>query len=576
MEKRNDGVILMEYKENFYNYFANLTDQEIYEFISFLDEKSQLIVKLYYGIDSEKYSIKEIASKYAIDDTYVFKCIDNSIKRIAKKFKRNDMLYKLYLEFDGYTKSQIDESYYNLPDNSKRILNLYYGIDCTRLDCDRIAFIEGITKPAVYKRIEKALDDMRKYLSPNYKAKIMQEKFYNFFEEYSREQVDEVVSKLEEIPKKIISYYYGLDGECFSQNVVANICGVKHSTMSIRIQNIIEQISEILENPMKKQRRFYDQFIGYSTHQVNEALSLMDKRSIEIISLYYGLNGEFMTQKQLSEKYGLTVSSISDIIVNRIPYRIWGLLQNKNNINGVKSKNLYLNLIFQYGEENVNEAILELNPKRQRFIKLYFVGENPLSIEEIANKYKTPASFVSKEIKGGLVQVKLVLERQQIATFYSLFKGYTKVQVDEVLQQFIGSDDYKYISLRYGLDNHKCSVKELSEMFKMNEKEISEKIKKFVLQIKKSLIDNEFSSRRDKFQQIVNKYGNNIVLECLEKMTVRKKEFMKIYFLLDDSVQISLSDFAAKTKTNEAKLNLMAYNFLSELGNKILLQMKKH
>lgn len=150
----------------------------------------------------------------------------------------------------------------------------------------------------------------------------------------------------------------------------------------------------------KNSEAFIKKFDGYSFDDIKRALLVLSSRDKEIVSEYYGLNGQSrITMRGLAEKYNITGASVNLILKGSLR-KMEEFLKNSNR------DNLKVNYLFEldfigYRRINVERCLLKFSGKYREIICRYY-GLNEykmLTKQELSDKYGVNISDVSALIE---------------------------------------------------------------------------------------------------------------------------------------------------------------------------------
>ena len=147
-----------------------------------------------------------------------------------------------------------------------------------------------------------------------------------------------------------------------------------------------KSIEELTIN--KNSENFIKKFEGYSFEEIKRALLVLSSRDKEIVSEYYGLNGQSrITMRALAEKHNITGSSVNLILKGSLR-KMEEFLKNSNR------DNLKVNYLFEmdfigHRRINVERCLLKFSEKYRGIISHYY-GLNEyrmLTKQELSDKY---------------------------------------------------------------------------------------------------------------------------------------------------------------------------------------------
>lgn len=256
------------------------------EKIECLGDADKKMIKMFLGIDGSCYLQKEIASQFNCSKSYVCVRIRRIIEKLSSTEYENEFsreigvsseLKDLYSEFFQYEKDDVDLARSKLSSREQEILNCYFGLGVRKRSLKEISEKVGLSEKTIYLAIERSiikiamllknndlnLEELRRVMICN-NAKVdlgrqriqdafkVREKFYENFECYTREQVNNVFVLLSEKEQKVLALNYCLNGgECLLAEEVAAQFGVSKKFL----YNIIYKATE-------KMKRYLDDGLG--------------------------------------------------------------------------------------------------------------------------------------------------------------------------------------------------------------------------------------------------------------------------------------------------------------------------
>ena len=202
--------------------------------------------------------------------------------------------------------------------------------------------------------------------------------------------------------------------------------------------------------------------------------------------MYYGLNGESSkTYKEINDTLGIKNSFN---IINYLPNTLERIIEKRSS-----QREQILNLIKEYGKENVIEYINELkNPSRQILELLLGLNNNsPLNYKEINKELNitNSPSLINQEIK----KMSILLEKQRNEGFNKshlfkkrkmLFKKLIKsTSTKKITLAFtnLSEEESNIINLYFGLNGKDIlTSNEMCQTFNMDRQTMESKIKAII------------------------------------------------------------------------------------------------
>ena len=322
----------------FYSKFNEYDREQVDQAIDKLSDNYQVVIKEYFGLDGEKLSSKEIMAKHKI--SHLSSYINRIILTISKML---DMSYikeyqeKFYEKFKNYSKKEVYAALTKIDYPANEIIKLYYGLDGYRLKPSQIIekfdISEALMRNYIYNAIKLVTNklDVTIASSATQNKNNHQEKFYKIFGSHSKVEIDKILFSLDDELKKILISHDGLNGcdKCTTE-VLSQQFGysrgqlnfiLKKGINSIKRQLLISKIndtsSENLINVMNKM--FFDDINISDINQLKEAMAALDKKELNLIMIYYGLDSKhFMNLSNLSKAFKTTEEKIIAKVENII------------------------------------------------------------------------------------------------------------------------------------------------------------------------------------------------------------------------------------------------------------------
>lgn len=213
------------------NYERQEVVKVVRELVDKLKGREKEIVILYYGFDNnEEFTQEEIAQRLNISRSYVSKIIKKTLNKLKKQLmkcriiepssdevfmkKGNEnmarKLKSIYEYFSDYTKEQINEMLLKLTDEERKLITLRYGEDL-----DNPSAGLKFTKEDQYRFYGSLIPRMRWLLETIDKGHEVTTRhlrtIYEYFNVYTREQIDAMISKLKDEERELITKRYGED-----------------------------------------------------------------------------------------------------------------------------------------------------------------------------------------------------------------------------------------------------------------------------------------------------------------------------------------------------------------------------
>jgi len=422
--------------KTFYDKFEGYTKEQVDSAISKLGEKEKsFILSCIDGL-----SIAELVEKYNFNSETISVYKSKITKKVRQLLENPDAIVDkktetkakdFYDKFEGYTKEQVDAAISKLSEKDQDIVALTYGLKGENLSKEEICVKYAVRSNYYYAYLSNIVKKVKKVLEnptavANKKREVKQvekskiKTFYDKFEGYTQEQVDEAISKLDEKEKAFILSC--VDGLSIAELVEKY--NFNPGTVSVYKSKIAKKIKQLLENPnavvnkkrkvekvvQNKMNTFYDKFKGYSIEEINEKISKLDDRKKGVLCAYYGLGVEKESLKTISKKYEISEKYIY-LYISNIVKEISNLLKNPDSVIKLSKKEKFYQKFEGYTVEQVDEAISKLSDKESDIITLSYELEGSfLSKEELAKKYDASQGYMWTCLNRAIEKIKILLD----------------------------------------------------------------------------------------------------------------------------------------------------------------------
>ena len=291
-----------------------------------------------------------------------------------EKYKETNLVARpkiktIYEHLDLYSKEQVDAVLEGLSEKDKNIIRARYGNDLDNPVAQKMT-MEDSAK--FYSRL---LPKMKKLLSnPNGERKTRRIKIiYEFFDSYTKEQVDTMLGNLSEEEKALVVARYGddLDNPVFKKMTKEETAEF-YSKLVPKMRRLLSNHTE--EIKVRKIKTIYELLDSYSREQVDAMLENLSEEDKALIAARYGddLNNPIfqkMTKEETVEFYSKLVPKM-----RRLLYNSTGERKTK------KIKTIY-ELLGSYSREQVNVMLGNLSEEEKVLVAARYGNDldNPLS-----------------------------------------------------------------------------------------------------------------------------------------------------------------------------------------------------
>ena len=249
--------------------------------------------------------------------TYAVKCIDNEILLFIRKNKRRKkhisltspistnkdgselFLKDILRDSDEDFVSSIEEKELydevrrvieNLPEREKQIIMLYFGFNCEPLNQNEISSQMKISQSYVSRIITATLKTVKLQLENNeFQNKRRLKPIYEYFSDFSKEEIDNMLSQLNENEKELVRMRYGDDLE----HPVTDPSWTRENSY-IFYRSLVPKMKRLLKNttkPIYKNRKLktiYELFSDFSKDEIDNMRFQLNGDEKELVKMRYG------------------------------------------------------------------------------------------------------------------------------------------------------------------------------------------------------------------------------------------------------------------------------------------------
>ena len=373
--------ILMDSDEDF---VFSIEEKELYDevrrVIENLPEREKQIIMLFFGFNCEPLNQNEISSQMKISQPYVSKIITATLKTIKLQLENNEFQNKrrlkpIYEYFSDFSKEEIDNMLSQLNEDEKELVRMRYGDDLEHPSTDPSWTRENkyIFYSSLVPKMKRLLKNTTKPIYKNRKLKTI----YEYFSDFSKEEIDNMLSQLNEDEKELVRMRYGNDLE----HPVTDSSWSREN-YSVFYRSLIPKMKRLLKNttkPIYKNRKLktiYEYFSDFSKEEIDNMLSQLNEDEKELVRMRYGNDLEHpVTDSSWSrENYSIFYLSL-------IP-KMKRKLQNKRKLDEVNKEKPENN--YYEGEPNLTLS-LEDYKKIKELINASYIDSlaNNLSISTV-------------------------------------------------------------------------------------------------------------------------------------------------------------------------------------------------
>jgi len=350
-----DDVIRENNPESFYyedESFADVIEKDYSEYknkkiadaLKKLTEKEKIVASLLYGVNGNSvHTRQEIAEKFNVSVSAIGLLVDSIKRKLAfelEEFREeyfsdnkgiDNEFYKIFKKED---RLKVKNGLRYLPKSHYKVLSSYYGLDgSVPLTVKELSKKYDINEKRIQDIIGVSIFKMKKFVDNKINYSLLSsaiiDKYFILMVRYGEERVLAAYERLKEKDKEIIDLFYGDDEK---RNFLKEKYVNKNHYVKSAKDKVLVLLEEVINNRVDfvtYKEKFYGHFIGHTIEEVNEALSILNKKEKNIIMDYYGLNCQRLTIKEIAEKYNIAASTAYGLISSKINVMLEMLGENK-------------------------------------------------------------------------------------------------------------------------------------------------------------------------------------------------------------------------------------------------------
>ncbi len=458
LEEKDDFNLEEEYE-------AKEAKEKVRELIQGLSKQEREIIFLYFGFYDRKYTQEEIAKRCHYSRSYISKLLVKILKKLNCQFqepyheKEETTLPKklpktIYEYFEGYTKEQIDAMLEKLTENDHRLIRLRFGDDLTK------PFVFNMTKKdkdTFYQRLQR-MRYLLEHPEPRVRKRTQkrsQRTIYQYFKEYTKDQVDEMIARLSESDRRIITLCYGEDLTKPVESPVPKKDKVAFYNRVSRMKKLLEHQNLAVSKYYKK--TIYEYFEGYTKEQIDALLETLTEKERDLITLRFRGDLEKPLLPRDRTAFYRLIRKMKQVLEPEC--------KPKKEVSHSKRTSKTIYEYFEgYTKEQIDALLETLTEKERDLIALRFredlakplLPKDRTAFHRLIQKMKNilePECKPKKEVSHSKIPQK---------TIYEYFEGYTKEEIDAMLEK-LTDNDHRLILLRFGEDLTKPFVPNMTQ-----------------------------------------------------------------------------------------------------------------
>ena len=411
--------------------------------------------------------------------TYAMKCIDNEILLFIRKNKTRKkhisltspistnkdgselFLKDILRDSDEDFVSSIEEKELydevrrvieNLSEREKQIIMLYFGFNFEPLNQNEISSQMKISQSYVSKIITATLKTIKLQLENNeFQNKRRLKPIYEYFSDFSKEEIDNMLSQLNENEKELVRMRYGDDLE----HPVTDPSWTRENNY-IFYRSLVPKMKRLLKNttkPIYKNRKLktiYELFSDFSKDEIDNMLFQLNGDEKELVKMRYGDDLEHpVTDPSWTRENNY-------IFYRSLVPKMKRLLKNttKPIYKNRKLKTIY-ELFSYFSKEEIDNMLSQLNEDEKELVRMRYgndlehpVTDSSWSRENYSVFYRSLIPKMKRLLKNA---AKPVHKGRKLKSIYEYFSDFSKEEIDNMLFQ-LNDDEKELIRLRYGDD----------------------------------------------------------------------------------------------------------------------------
>lgn len=440
LRKILNGKTTSRLKNNLYELLNDYSKEEILKVYAELsiDEKELLISK--YGANLDEYHkldanlnnklftiINKIRKKLLINRTPILE-VPKKNKRIDKTLNGKGF-FENFTEFD---REDVLRVLNTLEEHHKVLIYKKYG-----QNLDEKHSLNSKERNQLHYVLYKIMLSKLNGMERKYKKRIA---FFEYFTEFSRKEVLNVLDTLEDHHKALIYKKYG-------QNLDENNSISRKE--SNQIHYIIHTIiPDKLNHKKKKAFKLMDYFDGYSKEEIRKAVEILNPKYQAIFYKKFGYNLEENNSLSKSEK-----DCLHQTIIKKLKLKLEG--KELSEKSGPKPKNLLEKYPSKTKEEIVNAIETKLSLEERNLIYLKY-GLSLMEDNDVSPRDKSKLKYIVND------KLAKILSSGKNNTLLSYFKDISYEELIKTLRT-LSFEEQKLIIRKYGQnlnENNELSVKE--------------------------------------------------------------------------------------------------------------------
>lgn len=555
---------------------ATYTLEEINDAIEKLSTRQKELINLRHSESrKENISICQLSILTSLKKANITNTLISAYKNIEKNIlkQRNKQEEKIHVKrknkkellIETYGLELITQTVSTMSENDQKVLNLYFDeAQKSRKEIAEILNLDYIVVTGlIYNSLNRLVSKLSNSLSYRL-AKLRGEKLKKNYDTYGKSVIDRALLELEDIKLQAVIMYYGLNNEKpLPREEICKKLNIDTSILSEYLKEFNDLIKKKEKKAIEKSTPIDELYALYGVDKVNEAILTLSNKMKDILTLYYGLNGqERLSAKEISNKLGYSVTNITTTAGQAIK-RIEKLINNPKDKRDDKLRKLN-DLYNTYGKEKVLNKIAKLNDQAKKILSLYFGldgsdAKTPIQISETLNISPTKIYNV---LYKSIPRLEGKLNKTNKYNIKDLFDKYGKETILDLINS-LDDKTKKVLKLYFGIDTEIKTIREISIMINIEYYNASNMIARFVKNI-----DNLLSKSTNaiyKRDDLLEKYSKEELESLANKLSKKRKLVMTLVYGLYGTSPLKVNEVASRLNVTTATI----YNSISQSKRKI-------
>ena len=421
--------------QTIYELLPDYTKEEVDHVLSQLSEDDIKILHVRYGEDLEHPVVKRLTAEQRKS---FYGHLLPKIKRLMKHYC-SDGDKTIYSYFPEYSKKEVDRVILMLSKSDLELLDMRYGKD---LEHPIVNELTSEQQRLFYIRV---VVKMRRWLDNRVnKVGRAATSIYSLFSNYTKEEVDAMISKLSESDLEVLYMRYGEDLE---HPVATQLTDKERNHF---YGYLMTKMKKLLNNPDMKAgqrgRSIYQLFKSYTKEEIDAMISKLSESDLDLLYMRFGENLEHpvvakLTDKERNHFYGYLMTKMKKLL-------------NNPDMKVVQRGRSIYQLFESYTKEEVDHVLSQLSEDDMKILYMRYGEdlEHPFMNKLTSEQSKMFFGIVIAKMKRLLNKPFVKSESKIIGkSLYQLLEPYSKEEIDNMLLK-LSEADLDLLHMRYGED----------------------------------------------------------------------------------------------------------------------------